>query len=87
MNSFLGIFGVFDRVAQLRDEPLLADIYAEVDNLRNSNLDELLSADSGVVATHYVGPEKDKENFLEDRLNLASDFRKAFSAAKQKLGT
>ncbi|GBU24504.1 hypothetical protein R83H12_01135 [Fibrobacteria bacterium R8-3-H12] len=86
MNSFLGIFGVFDRVARLREEPLLADIYAEVDSLRNSNPEELLSERQGSLATKYVGPEKDKENFYKDRLNMASDFRSAFRLAKQRLG-
>ena len=71
MNNFLGIFGVFDRVAQLREEPLLVDIYKEVDALRNSNLEDLFSAES---ATRYVGPEKDKENFAKDRQNMALDF-------------
>jgi len=84
MNNFLGIFGVFDRVARLREEPLLADIYKEVDALRNSNIEDLLSVES---ATRYVGPEKDKENFVKDRQNMALDFCRAFGLAKQRLGT
>jgi len=86
MDNFLGILGIFDRVARLREEPLLADIYADVDNLRNSDLEELLSAEPGVVATRYIGQGQDKENFIKDRRNLASDFSKAINAAKQRLG-
>jgi len=84
MKGFFGIFGVFDRVSQLREEPLLADIYEEVDNMRNASLDELLSA--GSLATRYVGPEKDRENFLNDRQRMSADFGKAFRAARQRLG-
>jgi len=86
MNSFLGIFGIFDHAARLRDDPLLADIYADVDSLRNSSLEDLLSAEQGSLATRYVGPEKDKENFIKDKQNMAADFCRAFGAAKQRLG-
>jgi len=86
MDNFLGILGIFDRVARLREDPLLADIYADVANLRNSNLEELLSAEPGVVATRYIGQEQDKENFIKDSRNLASDLSKAIGAAKQRIG-
>jgi len=86
MNSFLGIFGVFDRVARLREDPLLADIYADVDSLRNANPEDLLSVKQGNLATRYVGPEKDKENLIKDKQNMVADFCRAFSAAKGRLG-
>jgi len=87
MNSFLGIFGIFDRVARLREEPLLADIYADVYNLRNSNPEDLLSAKQSGIATRYVGPEKDKENFIKDKRNMVADFCRAFGTAKRRLGS
>jgi len=82
MSTFLGIFGIFDRVARLREDPLLADIYA----LRNASLEDLLSAEQGSLSTMYVGPEKDKENFIKDKQNMAADFCRAFNVAKQRLG-
>ena len=85
MNTFLGIFGIFDRATRLREEPLLADIYADVYSLRNSSPEDLLSTKQNSVATRYVGPEKDKENFINDKRNMASDFYRAFGAAKQRL--
>jgi len=79
MNSFSGIFGIFDRVAQLREDPLLADIYKDIDALRNGEF-ELASPN------RYVGPQRDFENFRKDKENLNNDLRKAFAAAKAKLG-
>jgi len=79
MNSFLGIFGIFDRVAQLRENPLLADIYKDIDALRNGEFELALP-------NRYVGPQRDFENFRKDKENLARDFNKAFKAAKVKLG-
>jgi len=77
MNGFTGIFGIFDRVAQLREEPLIADIFKEVDALRNGEY---------TSTNRYVGPSRDFENFRKDKENLARDFNKAFKAAKQRLG-
>jgi len=85
MDSFLSIFGIFDRVARLRENPLLADIYADVDSLRNTNPEDLLSAKQGILATRYIGPEKDRENLIKDKQNMALDFCRAFSAAKGRL--
>jgi len=79
MNSFSGIFGIFDRVAQLREDPLLADIYKDVEALRNGEFELTLP-------NRYVGPSHDFENFRKDKENLARDFNKAFRAAKQRLG-
>jgi len=82
MDSFLNIFGVFDRVARLREDPLLADIYADVDRLRNSDFPN----EDGELDTCYLGPERDRENMLKDKRNMAADFCRAFGAAKQRLG-
>jgi len=71
MNSFSGILGIFDRVAQLREDPLLADIYEDIEDIDNF---------------HYMGPEADRENLRKDMRNWATDFGKAVSVAKQKLG-
>jgi len=71
MNSFSGIFGIFDRVARLREDPLLADIYEDMEDIDNFQ---------------YIGPEVDRENLRKDMRNWATDFGKAVSAAKQKLG-
>jgi len=65
-----GVIGVFDRVAQLREDPLLADIYKDIEDLDNFQ---------------YIGPESDRANFRNDMRNWAMDFGKAASAAKQKL--
>jgi len=78
MNSFSGIFGIFDRVAQLRENPLLADIYKDVEDLRNG---EFVKSPN-----RYVGPRRDLENFRKDKENLARDLGAAFKAAKLKLG-
>jgi len=79
MNIFSGIFGIFDRAAQLRENPLLADIYRDVEALRNGEFELALP-------NCYVGPSRDLENFRKDKENLNNDLRKAFAAAKAKLG-
>jgi len=71
MDNFSGIFGIFDRVAQLHEDPLLADIYKDMEDMDNFQ---------------YIGPEADRENLRNDMRNWATDFGKAVSAAKQKLG-
>jgi len=73
-----GVFGVFDRVAQLRENPLLEDIYEEVAALRNGEF--------AGSSNRYRGPMRDLENFRKDKENLNNDMRKAFAAAKSKLG-
>jgi len=55
----------------LHDEPLLADIYKDVDKLRNGEPYER--------GTLYIGPEKDRQN-------LVRDLGSAFKAAKLRLG-
>jgi hypothetical protein len=64
-------WGIFSRASGLRNDPLLADIYEEI-----TDLDKL----------RYMGPETDRENFRKDMRNWASDFGKASTAARQKLG-
>jgi len=71
MDSFLNIFGVFDRVARLREDPLLADIYADIADLDN---------------LRYMGPEMDRENLRRDIRSWSAGFGGAFRAAKQKAG-
>jgi hypothetical protein len=78
MEKFFNILGVFDRVSELRKDPLLADIYEDIDKL------DYIEREN--ARFQYEGISRDKANFLKDRQNLASDFGKAYRAAKQNLG-
>ncbi|MCL2101224.1 MAG: hypothetical protein FWH22_05870 [Fibromonadales bacterium] len=71
MKAFSNIAGIFDRVSELRNDPLLADIYNDITNLDN---------------LRYIGPEMDKANLKNDMQNWAGDFGKAFQTAKQGFG-
>ena len=79
MRKLLNIFGNFNRAVLPRKKPLLADIYEDVNKLKNSEL-------SDMHKVYYVGPEKDKENFRKDMQNWRNDFSKSFQMAKLKLG-
>jgi len=80
----LGIFGIFSRVQELHNNPLLVKGFSGteldefIDNLRNRKFPS--------HSLQYVGPEQDILNRHKDKENLARDFNKAFQAAKVRLG-
>ncbi len=73
--------GILDRVFELRNSPLLADIYEDI-----TDVDMRYYKSPKMEKFHYRGIESDIENWRKDRDNFARDFNKAFRAAKQKLG-
>jgi len=71
MLMLKGTQGVFAKVYELRNSPLLADIYEDITDAGNMQ---------------YIGPEEDRVNFRRDMHSWAGDFRSAFFASRQRLG-
>jgi hypothetical protein len=58
----------FARAFELRNDPLLADIYEDITNLEK---------------LQYIGPEMDRVNLRNDISHWKGDFKKAFQVAKK----
>ena len=80
-NMLKNFIGIFSRVHELRNDPLLADIYEDMTDINNYR-----SVKNGGNGVPYIGPERDRENFRKDIQNWRTDFGKAFQATKIRLG-
>ncbi|MCL2101026.1 MAG: hypothetical protein FWH22_04860 [Fibromonadales bacterium] len=83
MEKFFNIFGIFSRAAELRKNPMLADIYADMTDRSNYRTAKTIDE---YKKDPLFGIKKDLENRRKDRMNLVNDFGKAFQAAKLRLG-
>ncbi|MCL2284409.1 MAG: hypothetical protein FWC26_13925 [Fibromonadales bacterium] len=76
--------GVITRVLELRENPLLSDIYVDM-----KDAGKYRSARPKAIAgaiTRRSGIKRDKANFLRDKRNMAKDLRAACAAAKAEFG-
>ncbi|MCL2208229.1 MAG: hypothetical protein FWB90_09115 [Fibromonadales bacterium] len=77
IKAFKNMPGIFSRVLDLRNDPLIAEFYEPLDKIDTSRYS---------IEFQYRGIERDVENWRKDKANLARDFNKAFQAAKVRLG-